>query len=98
MKQTEIKLEEFSNCPGAAAIKQYLYKHNLNPYFEVIDIEESISYAFKNDRDTLVLSILPGATETQVSLAIAQMAVEFGADELNWKNIEEKYVVRIWWD
>ena len=98
MQPSEIKLEEFSNCPGANRIKQYLYTHNLNPYFEVIDVDEERSYAYKNDRDTLVLSILPGPTEAQVGLAIGAMAVEFGADEFNWKAIDGKYLVRLWWD
>lgn len=98
MQPSEIKLEEFSNCPGASKIKHFLYTHNLNPYFEIVDVDEERSYAYKNDRDTLVISILPGPTEAQVALALGSMAVECGADEYNWKAIDGKYVVRIWWD
>ncbi len=98
MQPSEIKLEEFNNCPGTDALKQYLYKHNLNPYFEVVDIDEGRSYGYKNDLDTLVISILPGPTEAQVALAIGAMAVELSADEFNWKAIDGKYLVRLWWD
>ncbi len=98
MQPSEIKLEEFSNCPGANRIKQYLYTHNLNPYFEIVDVDEERSYAYKNDRDTLVIFILSGPTEAQVALALGTMAVELNADEYNWKAIEGKYIVRIWWD
>ena len=98
MQPSEIKLEEFSNCPGASKIKHFLYAHNLHPYFDVVDIDEEQFYAYKNDRDTLVLSVLPGPTETQVALALGSMAVEFRADEYNWKAIDGKYIVRMWCD
>lgn len=95
MKPNEIKLEEFSNCPGSSRIKEYLYEHNLNSYIEIVDIQEPF---YQNDRDTFVLAIIPGPTESQVALALGKLAVEFSVDEFTWKSIDGKYVVRIWWD
>ncbi len=97
MKPSKIKLEEFNNCPGTESIKDYLYKHYLEPYVKVIDLDESHSFHV-NDRDTLVLAILKGPTETQVALAIGQLAVQFAADEFTWKAIEDTYIIRLWWD
>lgn len=94
MKITTIKLEEFSNCPGKIAIKQYLFQHNLLPYVNVVNVDDD----FKNNRDTFVLEILEGPTKTQVALALGKMAVHFAADEFSWTHIDDVYVARIWWD
>ena len=95
MQPSEIKLEQFSNCPGADRVRQYLYEHYLNSYFEVVDLKENF---YQNNRDTFVLALLSGPTEAQVALALGTMAVELHADEYNWKAIEGKYIVRLWWD
>lgn len=98
MKPSEIKLEEFNNCPGADAIKQWLYENNLNPYIEFVDLDSRKFSWYQNDAATLMLAIKDKATESTVALALGKMAVENNADEFHWKVIDGMFVVRLWWD
>lgn len=98
MKPSEMKLEEFNNCPGAERIKQELYSLSLNPYLELVDLPQQLTSYWENDPATLVIAVREGPTETQVALALGQIAVEFSADEFNWKTVDGKYIVRLWWD
>lgn len=95
MKKTTIRLEEFNNCPGKKRMNQYLYESNLSPYVQIVDVKDK---ELRNERDTLVFSILPGATETQVAISLGKLAVYFAADDFSWEVIEGQYVIRIWWD
>jgi hypothetical protein len=98
IKRSEIKLEELGNCPSTERVKQYLSGHHLNPYIEIIDVDCQRYSWYQNDRDTLVIALLPGATESKVALALGQFAVHERADEFDWKVVDKRFVVRIWWD
>ncbi len=98
MNPSEIKLREFNNCLGTERIKQELYSLNLTPYFEVVDLPQQLATYWENDPATLVIAIKEGPTEAQVALALGQIAVDFSADEFNWKAVDGKYIVRLWWD
>jgi len=98
IKQSEIKLEEFNNCPGADHIKHYLYENNLNPYVEIVDLNNERFSWYQNDNATLVIALHPGPTEITVALALGQLSVNESADEFHWKVIDKRFIVRIWWD
>lgn len=98
MKPSEIKLEEFNNCPGGDAIKQWFYENNLNPYIEFVDLDSHRFSWYENDAATLVLAIKDEVTGLTVALALGKMAVENNADEFHWKVIDGMFVVRLWWD
>jgi hypothetical protein len=98
MKTSRIKLEEFNDCPGADAVKHYLYMHNLLPYLSVVDLDD-VAHCYDSNRgDTLVLAISRGQTEMSVALALGRLAVWFAADEFTWYVSEGTYIVRLWWD
>ena len=98
MIPSTIKLEAFNDCPGADAVKQYLYTHNLLPYLSVVDLDDA-AHCYDNNRgDTLVLAISKGQTELPVALALGRLAVWFAADEFTWYVSEGAYIVRLWWD
>lgn len=98
IKLSEIKLDVFNNCPGADRIKQYLYEKNLNPYIEIVDLNNDRFSWYQNAGDTLVIAINSGPTESTVALALGQLAVHECADEFHWKVVDKRFVVRIWWD
>ena len=97
MKPSEIKLEEFNNCPGADRIKKELYERNLDP-LDLVDLPQEIATYYENDSATLVIAIKEGPTGLQVALALGQIAVDYAADEFHWKIIDGRYVIRLWWD
>lgn len=98
MKPSEIRLEEFNNCPGADRIRKELYERNLNSYLDFVDLPQEIASYYENDPATLVIAIKEGPTGLQVALALGQIAVDYAADEFHWKVIDGKYVIRLWWD
>ena len=97
MKPSEIKLEEFNNCPGADRIKKELYERNLDP-LDLVDLPQEIATYYENDSATLVIAIKEGPTGLQVALALGQIAVDYAADEFHWKVIDGRHVIRLWWD
>src|SRR3954469_7153955 len=96
MKPSAIKLEAFHDCPGADAVKEYLYEHNLLEGTNVVDVDEPHSVDC-NTRDLVVLAIRKRPTAMQVALALGEMAVWLNADELTWRLIDGTYIVRLWW-
>ncbi len=98
MIPSEIKLEEFNDCPGAQPIKDYLNEEKLHPYIEIVDLDHRLGSYFENDPATLVIAIIQGATEARTALAIGQIATHYQADEFHWKVVEGVFVVRLWWD
>jgi hypothetical protein len=98
MKASHIQLEAFNDCPGADAVKHYLDRHNLQPYISVVDLNHAQHSYYRNNGDTLVLAILNGQAETQVALALGEMAVWSSADEFTWNAVDGMYIVRLWWD
>ncbi len=96
MKPSEIKLEEFNNCPGADRIKKELYVRNLDP-LDLVDLPQEIATYYENDSATLVIAIKEGPTGLQVALALGQIAVDYAADEFQWKVIDGRHVIRLWW-
>lgn len=98
MKPSEIKLEEFNNCPGADRIKKELYERNLNLYLNIVDLPGETATYYENEADTLVIAVKEGPTDMQVALALGQIAVDYAADEFHWKVIDGRHVIRLWWD
>lgn len=97
MKPSEIKLEEFNNCPGSDRIKKELYERNLGS-LDLVDLPQEIATYYENDSATLVIAIKEDPTGLQVALALGQIAVDYAADEFHWKVIDGRHVIRLWWD
>ena len=98
MQLSTIQLDEFNDCPGVLAVKQYLYSHRLADVVDVVDIPSKRTSWFQNSTDQLVLALQQGPQEARIALAIGQMATEFAADELSWIDVDGQLVVRLWWD
>lgn len=98
MKPSEIKLEEFNNCPGKYTINHALLELNINHVTKVVDLDPETSTNWENDPATLVIMLNDHVSKTKIALALGQIAVDYSVDELHWKQIGKKYVVRLWWD
>jgi hypothetical protein len=94
IKDSSLKIEEeFNNCPGGKVLKELLDEEV--GVYNFVDIE-GINY-WKNERDTLVISLL-GIDKR--ALAIGKIAMS--ANEYDYTIIPviggNMVVVRLWWD
>lgn len=99
MKPSEIKLEEFNNCPGQDILRPMSeLQLRANRDYEVVDLSSETYPYWQNDGATLVLAIAKSGVDTRVALALGKIAVEWSMDEFDWRLIDGRYVIRLWWD
>ena len=98
MKPSEIKLDEFNDCPGTESIRRYLDERRLTGAVHPVDVDSDLAYSYQNDGATLVLAVQQQAPQIATALNLGAVAVAALADEFTWDVILGQVVVRLWWD
>lgn len=100
VQESEIKItDEFNDCPGGDAIKDYFQKSSLDYAFEFVDIEESLDWY--NDPATIVIrpkTTIEANTLNNALLHIGKFATECHVNEFDWKTVNNRMIIRLWWD
>lgn len=98
MNFSEIKLEEFNNCPGAFRISHALLDLNINHVIKIVDLDKDSDPYWQNSSSTLVVMLNDHVSKTKIALTLGNIATDYSVDEFHWKQVGKKYVVRLWWD
>lgn len=93
MNLENIKLEEFNDCIGKKEMIHYIETHHLG----FITVEDDDQPFWKNDADTLVVSIRSEANPSAIA-HLGKLAVDTHADEFDFMPAFGKIFFRFWWD
>lgn len=95
----QIKLEGYNEAPTANQAREFMTEWHLDDILQPADAADE---CWKNDGSTLVLKIKGGHNTSHFNIhhgiALAKMAAEFHASEIDTRNFNYESYIRIWWD
>lgn len=106
IEKSEVRLseEEFNEMPGRANIMELIDAVFNQNCYEVVDIVEGREY-WKNNDDTLIIAVdrevvwqLGAKGSFNVALFLAQMIWQISVYEFQNTEVQDKMILRFWWD